>query len=335
MKKHVGMLTICSLTLLLSACGDNNPKVSNSNGIGGSSLIGGSSNGGNSSIPGPIESGSTGGGHITPPSSSIDYTIGWSQDVLDVMQPHLGGHVIPFIDLPGRILATWSDGTPAGYYSEAEPARLSILSTGAFDAALAGAAKLTYQKAGWKVDFDRVTYAMTAIEENLGITVDFHGEYDANDKTTTPQIFVYFEEPFLIPTGGSWRRETLEALESIGIAAPHALPYTYLGTLAEEISILGDETNGYQALIKGKVGSWNTYKNQIIAAAKNAFPRSKKWAEASTYVNDGYNDYAATSFTKSFSDGYTIEALLFGADLTSYYGDGDPTPYLLVECTHQ
>ena len=334
MKKHAYPLLLCSLALLLGACGDPKPDGGNSISNGGGTPV--------SSIDN-ISSSSRGesGSSTVIPSSSIDYTIGWSQEVLDVMEPHCGGHAIPFIDLPGRILATWVEASTTydynahGYVVDEEE-HLSILSTGSFDAALAGQAKLTYQKAGWNVDFNRDTYALHAVDSETGIVVDFYGVYDANDKMTNPQIDVFYSEPFLIPDKGAWRTTTLEALASIGVESPHALPYVYLGTLAEEATVLGQNSSEPQVLIEGKAGIWNTRKNDILSAARLAFPRSKKWAETSTSVSDGSSSYSATCFTKSFSDGYIVEAILFGADLEDpYYSSNPPTPYLLVTCSQQ
>ena len=229
MKKCGVMLLICSLPLILSACGNgDNPNPSS-----GSSASSASSE---STSISSDESGFNPGSSSETSTSSIDYTIGWSQDVLDVMEPHLGGHAIPFIDLPGRILATWIEATSTYDYSQGgyvtEPAHLSILSTGGFDRALAGAAKLTYQKAGWDVDFNLGDLSMHAEEPTLGIVVDFYGEYDENDDMTNPQIDVFYSEPFIVPTDGSWRRATTEVLATIGVVSPHALPYVYLGTRA-------------------------------------------------------------------------------------------------------
>ena len=253
MKKLGYMLLLSSLTLVLSACGDDTSKSSLNHSSGLGSLDSGLSVDPNNSNSNPNESGSSGGKISSSEQPPIDYTIGWSQDVLDVMEPHLGGHAIPFIDLPGRVLATWIEASSS--YSSSTVAHLSILSTGAFDAALAGQAKLTYQKAGWTVDFNRETLQMHAEETKLGMKVDFYGEYDQNDGSTTPQIDVYYNEPFAVPASGAWRSATVQALASIGVAAPHMLPYTYLGTLAEEtVSISTTELD-----IQGKVGGWDTY----------------------------------------------------------------------------
>ena len=141
MKKLGYMLLLSSLTLVLSACGDDTSKSSLNPSSGLGSLDSGLSVDPNNSNSNPNESGSSGGKISSSEQPPIDYTIGWSQDVLDVMEPHLGGHAIPFIDLPGRVLATWIEASSG--YSSSTVAHLSILSTGAFDAALAGQAKLT------------------------------------------------------------------------------------------------------------------------------------------------------------------------------------------------
>ena len=340
MKKRACTLLLLTASLFLSACGgDPEPSDPSKSGSDQSQSGSGQSDTSGSVPASSSESGYKPGSSSTP-LTSIDYTIGWTQDVLDVMEPHLGGHAIPFIDLPGRILATWIEAVPASYYSDGEPAHLSILSTGGFDDALAGAAKLTYQKAGWNVDFDRVNIKMHAEDPELGIQVDFYGEYDSNDKMTNPQIDVYYDEPFVIPTGGSWRNATLEVLQSIGVAAPHALPYTYLGTMAEEASIVTINSS-IEIDIQGRPGGWASYQNQILAAARAAFPKSKKWAEGTATVKtpgyySGYDSYTGVSFTKSFNDGYTVQAVVYGRPIEpSYYSSSaEKTPYLRVTCTH-
>ncbi len=328
MKKNTYPLLLCASFLLLSACGkEENPPSSES------SLDPGSS----SSEISSSESSST----SSSSSSSIDYTIGWSQEVLDIMEPHLGGHAIPFIDLPGRILATWVEASRTYDYSTStyitEAAHLSILSTGAFDTNLAGNAKLTYQKAGWTVDFDRVNVKMHAEDNELGIKVDFYGEYDDNDKMTNPQIDVFYDEPFIVPTSGSWRNATLEVLASIDVIAPHALPYVYLGTMAEEATMLTDSS---AVEIQGRKESWDTYQNQILSSVRAVLKPSKKWFESQENVSSGTGYYATTysgyAFTKTFSDGYTVKAVLYGRDASNYsYSSNPKTPYLRVTCSHQ
>lgn len=345
MKKRACTLLLLTASLFLSACGgepdSQDPGKSGVSGSDQSQSGSGQSDTSGSVPPSSSESGYKPGSSSTE-TTSIDYTIGWTQDVLDIMEPHLGGHAIPFIDLPGRILATWIEATSTYDYSQGgyirEPAHLSIISTGGFDGALAGAAKLTYQKAGWAVEFNRETLAMHAEEENLGIVVDFYGEYDPNDKMTNPQIDIYYTEPFVIPTSGAWRNATLEVLQTIGVQAPHALPYTYLGTLAEEATIV-NVSSGTQVEIQGSREAWDTYQNQIIAAARAAYPRSKKWVEGTATVTagSGYysSNYTGISFTKTFSDGYTVTAVLYGRSATDSYYSSDPkTPYLRVICSH-
>lgn len=256
------------------------------------------------------------------------------------MEPHLGGNVIPFIDLPGRIVAMWVERATSydynsGSYVTTEPAHLSIYSLGAFDAALAGSAKMTYQRAGWDVSFDAANLMMHAEENNLGIKVDFYGVYDDNAKMSNPQIDVYYTEPFIVPTSGAWRNSTLEMLASIGVESPHALPYAYLGTLAEEASAVSANSIDIRGLVEG----WDTYQSQILAAVRSSYPRSKKWLESTATVTVGSGYYADTysgySFTKSFSDGYTVTAVLYArSDSDSYYYSTPKTPYLRVSVTH-
>ena len=345
MKKLDTMLLFLSLPLILGACGGS--QQSSSSGASGDDKSEKSSEksaGSDASMTDP--SGSDESVFISSvvspvETTSIDYTIGWTQEVLDVMEPHLGGHAIPFIDLPGRILATWIEASSTYDYSQGgyitEEAHLSILSTGGFDAALAGAAKMTYQKAGWNVDFDRAAMKMHAEDPDLGIKVDFYGEYDQNDNMTNPQIDVYYNEPFVIPVGGSWRNATLEVLASIGVEAPHALPYVYMGTMAEE-AIMVSLSNGSAVEIQGRVEAWDVYENDILGAARSALPRSKKWFESVGSVTSGTGYYASSytchTFTKSFSDGYVVTASLYGRPVTeSYYSSSPKTPFLRVSCT--
>ena len=176
---------------------------------------------------------------------------------------------------------------------------------------------------------------MHAEETKLGMKVDFYGEYDQNDGSTTPQIDVYYNEPFAVPASGAWRSATVQALASIGVAAPHMLPYTYLGTLAEEtVSISTTELD-----IQGKVGGWDTYNAKILAAARKAFAPSKKWAESTATVtlSSGYYStysYTGYSFTKNFADGYTVTAVLYGRSVSGYSSD-PKTPYLRVILSQQ
>ena len=326
MKKYDKMLLILSLPLILAACNGNNGDTTSNANLSDLSLT--------SEQSGQDSSSHESGSISETSSSSIDYTIGWTQDVLDVMVPHLGGHAIPFIDLSGRIVATWIESTYS-YYSDSEPAHLNIISTGSFDAALAGAAKLTYQKAGWEVEFDRTTYAMHAEEPNLGMKLDFYGEYDNNDNMYNPVIDVYYNEPFIIPTDGAWRNTTLNALAGIGVTEDHMLPYTYLGTLAEETSTVSGYSNTIE--IKGLKGGWTTYQNEILNAAKSAFSRSRKWSQSTETitVGSGYSaeTYQGTSFTKTFGDGYRLKAVLYGLDTSSSYYQTEETPVLRVTCT--
>ena len=323
MKKYDKMLLILSLPLILAACNGSHGDSTSGANLSDLSL--------SSDQSGQDSSGHESGSISETSYSSIDYTIGWSQDVLDVMVPHLGGHAVPFIDLPGRVFAYWM--TDTSYYATT-PDYLSIYSNGAFDNELVVEAKFTYLKAGWDVEYDRENQSLHAEELTLGIKLDFYGVTDSSNNFTSPQIDIYYNEPFIIPTDGAWRTGTLSALAGVGITDDHMLPYTYLGTLAEETSTVSGYSNTIE--IKGLKGGWTTYKNEIINAAKSVFSRSRKWSQSTETITVGSGYYAetyqGTSFTKTFGDGYRLKAVLYGLDTSTSYYNTEETPVLRVTC---
>ena len=325
-----------ALPLLLSACGGEGPKDSSQASKSNTSETTSSSTTGDPSSQQTSETPSGGGGGSTIEVTSIDYTEGWSDELREILQRYLAGRLIPDINFPGEIRTLQIDAEPASYSSEAVEAHLMVYSTGNYDRALAGQAKLTYEKAGWTVDFNANTLRMSAQNTRLGIKVELFGLTAEGADFPTPELDIYFSEPFEIPEDDwDWSTATLEALESIEVMVPHMLPYVYLGTRNEQV------TAGLTA-VKIKGGSWDKYSTKIIAAVRKALPRGKSWIETSKTLTGGYyDDYADNRgyvFTKTFSDGYKVVATLYGYSNTytyDYYYDEefyDYYAYLEVTC---
>ena len=75
----------------------------------------------------------------------------------------------------------------------------------------------------------------------------------------------------------------------------------------------------------------------ILALARKAYSTSKNWLETTGKVTgSGHYKSDTFTFTKTFSDGYTIAAKLYGDAADGSYSstaDDDIVAYLEVTCT--
>ena len=92
---------------------------------------------------------------------------------------------------------------------------------------------------------------------------------------------------------------------------------------------------GIALVIKG--GDWVSYETRIVAVARKALSTSKNWLEENgTASGSGHYRSSTYTFTKTFSDGYTISAKLYGDAADGSYKslqEDDVVAYLDVTCT--
>ena len=262
--------------------------------------------------------------------SSVDYTQGWDPAIDAEIRRSLGGNGLPFFDLTGEITIVHVDKTID------TNAHMLITSDCAYDQHLVYRAKTQFELAGWVVSYNNAAepanMLLNASQEEQGITLKMYGKYTARYECYCPYIEVYFTEVYNEPVKGTnWSDGTLSVLSEIGVQSPHMLPYVYMATYNDTAV---KKTNK-RAVIKG--GDWVTYETRIVAVARKALSTSKNWLEENGTASGGSHYRSNTyTFTKTFSDGYTISAKLYGDAADGSYQslqEDDVVAYLDVTCT--
>lgn len=266
----------------------------------------------------------------TSEKSSIDYTQGWDPAVDSEIRRSLGGNGLPFFDLTGEITIVHVDKTID------TNAHMLITSDCAFDQHLVYRAKTQFELAGWLVSYNNAAepanMLLNASQEEQGITLKMYGKYTARYECYCPYIEVYFTEVYNEPVKGTnWSDGTLSVLAEIGVMSPHMLPYVYMATYNDTAV----KKSNKRAVIKG--GDWVSYETRIVAVARKALSTSKNWLEENgTASGSGHYRSSTYTFTKTFSDGYTISAKLYGDAADGSYKslqEDDVVAYLDVTCT--
>ena len=266
----------------------------------------------------------------TSEKSSIDYTQGWDPAVDSEIRRSLGGNGLPFFDLTGEITIVHVDKTID------TNAHMLITSDCAFDQHLVYRAKTQFELAGWLVSYNNAAepanMLLNASQEEQGITLKMYGKYTARYECYCPYIEVYFTEVYNEPVKGTnWSDGTLSVLAEIGVQSPHMLPYVYMATYNNTAV----KKSNKRAVIKG--GDWVSYETRIVAVARKALSTSKNWLEENgTASGSGHYRSSTYTFTKTFSDGYTISAKLYGDAADGSYKslqEDDVVAYLDVTCT--
>ena len=312
-------LLLLAAGLLLTGC-NTDPVVSDSNGNESATSLIEDSN--NSENPTTSESSE---------KSSIDYTQGWDAEIDAEIRRNLGGNGLPYFDMSGEINIVHVDKTSTSN------AHILITSTCAFDTHLVYRAKTQFEKAGWAVSYNNQTdpslMRMDAENEEAGITLAMFGKKNSRDNSYYPAIECYFTEIFREPgKDTTWSNNTLSVLNEVGIHSPHMLPYVYMGALNDTAT----KVTARKALIKG--GDWINYEKKILGVARKRLSSSQNWAETPGSVSS-YGHYSSTTytFTKVFSDGYKLEAKLYGDAADGSYSSlsaDDVVAYLEVVVTN-
>ena len=315
-------LLLLATSLLLTGCTDN-PADSASN-VDSENISNTSGDSYTSDNSGSIAS------DTSSEKSSIDYTEGWDPAIDAEIRRSLGGNGLPFFDLTGEITIIHIDKTAD------TNAHMLITSTCAYDQHLVYRAKTQFELAGWTVSYNNAAepskMLLNASQDEEGITFKMYGKVNVRDGGYSPAIEVYFTEVYKEPVKGTnWSDNTLSVLAEIGIQSPHMLPYVYMAAYNDT----AEKKSSKRALIKG--GDWISYEARIIAVARKALSTSKNWLETRTTVTgSGHYKSDIYTFTKTFSDGYTITAKLFGdaadGSFSSLSAD-DVVAFLDVTCT--
>lgn len=316
-------LLLLATSLLLTGCTDN-PENSASNVDSGNVSNTSMDESYTSNDSNPIAS------DTSSEKSSIDYTQGWDPAIDAEIRRSLGGNGLPFFDLTGEITIVHVDKTID------TNAHMLITSDCAYDQHLVYRAKTQFELAGWVVSYNNAAepanMLLNASQEEQGITLKMYGKYTARYECYCPYIEVYFTEVYNEPVKGTnWSDGTLSVLSEIGVQSPHMLPYVYMATYNDTAT---KKTNK-RAVIKG--GDWVTYETRIVAVARKALSTSKNWLEENgTASGSGHYRSSTYTFTKTFSDGYTISAKLYGDAADGSYKslqEDDVVAYLDVTCT--
>lgn len=316
-------LLLLATSLLLTGCTENpQESTSNENSDTVSNTSADESYTSDNSNPAPSEN--------TSEKSSIDYTQGWDPAIDAEIRRSLGGNGLPFFDLTGQITIIHVDKTVD------TNAHMLITSTCAYDQHLVYRAKTQFELAGWTVSYNNAAtpsqMRLDASQDEQGISLTMYGKPNTRDGSYYPAIEVYFTEVYNEPVKGTnWSDNTLSVLTEIGVQAPHMLPYVYMAAYNDT----AEKKSNKRALIKG--GDWISYEKRIVAVARKALSTSKNWAETNGNVTtSGHYKSATYTFTKTFSDGYKIEAKLYGDAADGSFSSlnvDDVVAYLDVVCT--
>lgn len=317
-------LLLLATSLLLAGCVDNpeqNIESGTDSNVSETSLSGDSYTS-NDSYTSSDESSSV--------KSSIDYTQGWDPRVDAEIRRNLGGNGLPYFDMPGEITIVHVDK------DSTTNAHMLMTSTCAYDQHLVYRAKTQFELAGWTVSYNNAAQPkdmrVDAVKNDIGVTFQMTGKLNSRDGSYYPYIQVYFTEQWNEPIKGTnWSQNTLDILEEIGVVSPHMLPYCYLGAYNDVCA----KVNARKCTIKG--GDWITYEKNILALARKAYSTSKNWLETSGKITaSGHYKSETYTFTKTFSDGYTIAAKLYGDAADGSYSSttvDDVIAHLEVTCT--
>ena len=314
-------LLLLATGLLLTGCTDpkNDPSSDNSDSISNNSGTD-SYTSDNSGVPGTS----------SLEKSSIDYTKGWDPAIDSEIRRSLGGNGLPYFDLPGEITIIHVDKTVD------TNAHMLITSDCALDRHLIYRAMTQFELAGWTVSYNNATtpakMRLDASEDEKGITLTMYGKPNIREGGYSPAIEVYFTEVFNEPVKGTnWSDNTISVLTEIGVQVPHMLPYVYMGAYNDT----AEKKSSKRCLIKG--GNWIDYEKRIIAVARKALSTSKNWLETNgTATATGHYRSSTYTFTKTFNDGYKIEAKLYGDAADGSFSNtsvDDVVAYLDVTCT--
>lgn len=329
MKKIQKGLMISLMSLCMVACtrGNNstssspsNPSSSENVSTSTSSSTGSSST---SSKPLPVssknDSSSSSNGEDSSSSSSLpsaaDDEKNWGSENVDVMKLHLGGAVLPYVNLGKTASADYRR-------SNSDYGAVYVESDINFSDAIVTACADTYTARGWSVAKSALT--VIAMKDELHLTVTL-----SRSETGYPVLKAVYDEPFDTTASTDWSDE-VKAQFAANLEG-NKVPFVYLGS-----TYIGTTWNADQRRLDLIGGKWN---DQVLDIARAAFLNDKPaneeaWsievdtAGASLTATKVFPTQAEMSITVSKTGGVDVSGTKIGeyALMTIIYKEGFVVP---------
>ena len=226
----------------------------------------------------------------TPDTPNQDEDL-WGEDLSAIMKQHLGGEVLPYVNL-GR-------GADGGWKRNIGDYGVLTITGNKFAKSMLDEANTTYTARGWACTVNATTFTATLADKHLNVKL-------TDDGMGYAQITATFDEPFDKTTSTAWDEATLSSMhKSLG---GHELPFVYLGMRSPDCSF-DNRTKTFG--IDG--GKWDdSVLDDAVAALQAAgYQNVKK-------VTQSYGVVASGEFT--FEDGCYI-----GVEI--YKGGADTAPF--------
>ncbi len=237
----------------------------------------------------------------TSESTSEDVTALWPDTVKDSMREHLGGQVVPYVNMglsPSKInTPTWEVGTSTLTVMG------GVIDTGLTETQLSDA-KDIYEKASWTATVDNGV--MTAVNAAGDITV----KYYADDGIV--YLDCTYKEVFDPDAASAFPADLIAEMNTYLGNHASDVPYVYLGT-ANPQGTVGEGTY----TITG--GEWN---DDIILLATTAYSKANKLIADEAYRWSCYSSSESnTSYfiaTVTLSDGTKLKVTITSERLSEY-----------------
>ena len=263
----------------------------------------------------------------------------WGEDISAQMKEHLGGEVLPYVNL-GR-------GADASWKRNLDDYGILTITGNKFKKEMLDECNTTYTARGWKCTVTATTVTATLDEKHLSIKL-------TGDDLGYAVITAVFDEPFDKTSCSAWDATTLSNMHKY--LGGHELPFIYLGMLAPDTtfdnktktfgidggkwddSVLDDsmaalQAGGYQNVKKttesyGVVVSGNyTFEDGCYVSIEiyKSGSTSAPFPHLSCYYKEKYEaptsgqwpSDIASRFTSSF-DGHELPYLYLGTNTLSY-----------------
>ena len=226
----------------------------------------------------------------SPISSSIPEETLWEDDIVDLMDEYLDGHIIPYIDMGDFAYGYWSN-TASTY------GNIIINGSNTFKQSFLDQVNQDYTMAGWEVNQSSST--LMAGKESLGLSI----ELMENPQDNTPLLNIYYEEPYDENNQiTSWNNDILDTFHDH--LDDHILPYFYLGTKHPYAGSYITASDYF--IIHG--GRWD---ERVISNARTVF-RDEGWTISEA------DDVTGPTLTasKTYEDGCIVKAVVSNYSLT-------------------
>ncbi len=157
----------------------------------------------------------------SPSSSSVDYTAGWKNTIVDEMKKYLGGTVVPFYKLSSSAAKQYSSwdvtDTDFGILTVDGDGNIAWDST-----TTANEIKTLFTNAGWTLDPTSGSTFVKAKDPTGKVTA----EYEKNDEGNIV-LHASYDEDYDLTSASAWDSEVLAEMNTV---FETTLPYIYLGT---------------------------------------------------------------------------------------------------------